>query len=92
MPERIAKLRATLQELEAELSTVSGPELDEQTRAQLEETILELRSALAKQPADLESETIAARLTSSAEAFEVSHPTLFAIVSRTADALARMGI
>lgn len=90
MPERIEKLRATVTELEAELASLA--ELDEATRALLEEAVSELQSTLAKTPADIEPHSLTERLTESAEAFEQSHPTLYGIVKRTIDALAQMGI
>ncbi|MBC8353556.1 MAG: DUF4404 family protein [Planctomycetes bacterium] len=90
MPERIEKLRATVTELEAELASLS--ELDEQTRTLLEEAVSELQATLSKQPAEIEHHSLTERLTESAEAFRLSHPTLFGIVKRTIDALAQMGI
>ncbi|MDA1054338.1 MAG: DUF4404 family protein [Planctomycetota bacterium] len=90
MPERIEKLRAMVTELEAELAALT--ELDDATRALLEETVSELQATLSKQPAEIEHQSLTERLTESAEAFESSHPTLFGIVKRTIDALAQMGI
>ena len=90
MPERIEKLRTTVTELEAELASLS--ELDDPTRALLEEAVSELQATLTKQPAEIEPQSLTERLTEAAEAFESSHPTLFAVVKRTIDALAQMGI
>ena len=90
MPERIEKLRATVTELEAELASLA--ELDDATRALLEEAVSELQAALSKSAADIEPQSLTERLTESAEAFELSHPTLYGIVKRTIDALAQMGI
>lgn len=90
MPERIEKLRATVNELEAELAALT--ELDDPTRALLEEALSELQATLSKQPAEIESQSLTERLQESAKAFESSHPNLFGIVSRTIDALAQMGI
>ncbi|HRX78095.1 MAG TPA: DUF4404 family protein [Pirellulaceae bacterium] len=90
MPERIEKLRATVTELEAELASLA--ELDEPTRALLEEAVSELQATLAKQPAEIEHQSLTERLSESAEAFESSHPTLYGLVKRTIDALAQMGI
>ena len=90
MPERIEKLRTTVTELEAELASLT--ELDDSTRALLEEAVSELQATLSKPPAEIEPQSLTERLQESAKAFESSHPTLFGIVSRTIDALAQMGI
>ncbi len=90
MPERIEKLRETVTELEAELASLS--ELDEQTRALLEEAVTELQATLTKKPEDIEHHSLTEQLQEAAEAFQTSHPTLFGIVKRTVDALAQMGI
>lgn len=90
--EHTDKLRATLHELETEMASLAGPELDPETRALLEETVSALQAKLAKQPVAVEPQSLADRLTASAAALEVSHPTLFGVVSRTADALSRIGI
>jgi len=90
MPERIEKLRATVTELEAELASLT--ELDDPTRALLEEAVSELQATLSKPAAEIEPQSLTERLTESAEAFEKSHPTLYGIVKRTIDALAQMGI
>lgn len=92
MPTRIERIRATLHDLETELTSLSGPELDGETRAMLERTIGELQSALATQPPAIEPHSLAERLMESAESLRVSHPTLFEIVNRAADALSRIGI
>ena len=92
MPERIEKLRTTVTELEAELASLT--ELDDSTRALLEEAVSELQATLSKrpEPAEIEHQSLTERLRESTKAFESSHPTLFGIVSRTIDALAQMGI
>lgn len=90
MPERIEKLRATVTELEKELASLS--ELDAPTRVLLEEAVSELQTTLAKQPTEIEPQSLTDQLTEAAKAFESSHPTLFGIVHRTIDALAQMGI
>lgn len=90
MPERIEKLRATVSELEAELASLS--ELDDPTRALLEEAVTELQATLSKKPDEIEHHSLVEQLSESAEAFRSSHPTLFGIVKRTIDALAQMGI
>lgn len=90
MPERINKLRQTVAELEAELDELS--ELDDDTRAMLEEAVSEIQEALHQQPEDIPHQTLSQRLRDATEGFEASHPTLFGIVNRTVDALAQMGI
>jgi hypothetical protein len=92
MPQRIEKLKATLRELEAEMASVPAPELDAEARALLERTVTELQAALETQPEELEPQSLADRLTESAESFRISHPTLFSVLNRTADALSRIGI
>lgn len=90
MPERINKLRTTVNELEAELAGLS--EVNEETRAVLEEAVKEIQDALHKQPEEIAHQTLSDRLRDATEGFEASHPTLFGIVSRTIDALGQMGI
>jgi polyhydroxyalkanoate synthesis regulator phasin len=90
MPERINKLRATVTELEAELAGLS--EVDDETRAVLEEAVREIQDALHEQPETLEHQTLSDRLRDAAKDFEASHPTLYGVVTRTIDALAQMGI
>lgn len=91
MPQRIAKLQATLKELQAELASLET--VDEATRAVLEDAVDEIETALGKDPhAELRETSLIAKLRDSAEQFEASHPTLFGIVSRTIDALGQMGI
>ncbi len=91
MPQRIAKLQATIKELQAELASLET--VDQQTRAVLEDAVDEIEAALHKeQHADLGESSLITKLRDSAEQFEASHPTLFGIVSRTIDALGQMGI
>lgn len=91
MPQRIAKLQATIDELQAELASLET--VDDETRAVLEEAVEEIHAALGKEAhADLEESSLITRLREAAEQFEASHPTLFGIVSRTIDALGQMGI
>ncbi len=91
MPQRIAKLQATIDELQAELASLQT--VDDETRAVLEEAVEEIHAALGKEAhADLGESSLITRLRDAAEQFEASHPTLFGIVSRTIDALGQMGI
>jgi chromosome segregation ATPase len=91
MPERIAKLKATVKELEAELASLET--IDPETRAALEEAALEIQAALRGENAlQMETHHFADRLHEAATRFESSHPTLFGVVSRTIDAIGQMGI
>jgi len=91
MPQRIAKLQATIQELQAELASLDT--VDDATRNALEDAVNEIEAALRKaEHAELSESSLITRLRDSAEQFEASHPTLFGIVSRTIDALGQMGI
>lgn len=91
MPDRLEKLKAMLADLETELDSLGS--MDTETRQVLEEAVSEIQAALeAKDPTEIEHETLADRLRNAAEEFESSHPTLFGVVSRTIDALGQMGI
>ena len=91
MPQRIAKLQETIEELQAELASLET--VDDETRAVLEDAVAEIQAALHKEEhAELGESTLITKLRDSAEQFEASHPTLFGIVSRTIDALGQMGI
>ncbi len=91
MPERIAKLKATIAELEAELEALES--VDQETRAVLEEALRDINAALRKQAHDeLGDHSLSGRLRHAAESLESSHPTLFGIVSRIIDGLGQMGI
>ena len=90
MPERIHRLRTTVTELESELAGLD--EVDDETRAVLEEAVQEIQEALHKQPEEIEHQTLSDRLRDAAEGFEASHPTLYGIVHRTIDCLGQMGI
>ena len=90
MPERIEKLRATIEELESELASLS--EIDDETREVLKEAVSEIQTALKQTPSEIEHQSLADHLKDAAEDFESSHPTLFGIVRRTIDALGQMGI
>ena len=85
------KLKATLQDLEAELNSLTT--VDDEARQLLEEAIADIHSAIhPEDPAQLEPDTLSARLTAIAEDFESSHPTLFGIVGRIINVLGQMGI
>ncbi len=85
------KLKATLQDLEAELNSLTT--VDDEARQLLEEAIADIHAAIhPEDPAELEPETLSARLAAVAEDFESSHPALFGMVGRIINALGRMGI
>jgi signal transduction histidine kinase len=85
------KLKAILQDLEAELTSLTN--VDDEVREHLEEAIAEIQSAIQREdPSQLEPHTLSARLTAAAERFESSHPTLFGIVGRIVNVLGQMGI
>ena len=97
MPHRIENLRATLQELEAELANVG--ELDDESRQLLETAAAEIQEALHKdQPEEAvnsatdASSTWTDKLYDVASDFEQSHPTLSRLVGNVASALAQLGI
>lgn len=91
MPERLDRLRATLDELDRELEALDT--LDDATRARLEETKRDIQAALEKQqPEEVEHESFIERLNDAAQEFETSHPRLTAAVGRIVDALAQLGI
>jgi signal transduction histidine kinase len=85
------KLRATLAELERELHAVSS--MDDESRASLEQSIAEIRTALHEdEPSSVESEPLIDRLKETVERFEGTHPTLTLAVSRLIDVLGEMGV
>jgi len=96
MDDRLAKLRATLNQLEAELSALGT--LDDATREQLADAAEEIarslrRGELLKQPKRTtkragEQESLQDRLVD----FEASHPQLAGVVTRLLDGLAQLGI
>jgi chromosome segregation ATPase len=91
MPERLERLRTTVEELEGELRNLDS--IDDETRSVLYEAIDEIQSALARRDAaKLESNSLGERLHRSVESFEESHPTLAGIVMRVADLLGQIGI
>lgn len=91
MPERLAKLREMLQELEEELQ--SPDPMDAETRQLLEEAVSEIQAVLQQNdPSQLEPHSLGERLRESIQDFEVSHPTIAGVVSRIVDVLGQMGI
>lgn len=92
MAERTERLRHTLQELEAELSSLDS--LDDETRQVLETALEDISVALRKTGSTDPDhhDSVVHRLQEAAEGFETSHPTLFGVVQRMIDALGQMGI
>ena len=91
MPERLEKLRATVEELEEELQTLDS--VDEETRGILNEAMAEIQEALHRNDPDhLEPESLSLRLQHAGQDFSSTHPTLGGIVSRMIDALGQWGI
>jgi DNA repair exonuclease SbcCD ATPase subunit len=85
------KLRATLRELEAELTQLQT--LDEATRQELITAAAEISAALARGEGRSRAAQDAGRsLQDRLLAFEASHPQLSAVISRVLDGLAQLGI
>jgi len=91
MNERLEQLRATVRELEHELSEVDS--LDPATRQVLSQAAHEIQQALgASAPETLSSPGITQRLRDAAAEFETTHPTLSGVLERVIDALGQIGI
>ena len=90
MDERLAKLRATLTQLEAELRALGT--LDDATREQLADAAEEIAASLRRgKPAVKRAggeDSLQDRLLD----FEASHPQLAGVVTRLLDGLAQLGI
>jgi len=92
MPDRIEKLRKRLSELEAELAALPASEIDDETRVLIEGTVSDIEAAVRREPAQIEPESLVERLERAAQGFESSHPALFELVSRAAEALSKIGL
>ena len=91
MSDKLDKLRATLKELEEELSSVEA--FDAETAEMLQEVVREIQVALHSQdPASLRHSSLTDRLGDVTEQFEITHPTLTGILTRIIDGLGQMGI
>ena len=93
MDDRLAKLRATLNQLEAELSALGT--LDDATREQLADAAEEIARSLRRGGSPMvainragKQGTLQDRLVD----FEASHPQLAGVVTRLLDGLAQLGI
>ena len=89
-----SELRATLEQLKEQLK--GARTIDPQMAARLRETITEIEERLSgaapAAPSDADDDSVGQRLTSAAQSFEATHPTLAGTVSSVIEALARMGI
>lgn len=91
MPERIERLKARIEELEQELAAL--PEVDAQTRSLLEQAVHDIQAVIDQHPEqESRRRSVLQRLHEAAEQLETSHPTLFGVVTRVADALGQIGI
>jgi chromosome segregation ATPase len=90
MPDRLEKLRATLNELEAELREIDS--LDDDTRKELAEAALEITNVLTRGRPGEQTGEVAGSLRERLEEFEASHPQLALIVGRLIDGLGQLGI
>lgn len=91
MPDRIEKLKAIVQELEAELKSLDS--VDAQSQQLLEGALADLHTALGeKDTASLQSSSLVERLHSAEAEFQVSHPTVSGLVLRMINALGQLGI
>lgn len=96
MSEATEKLRATLDDLHAQLASMN--EVEPAAQALLKSAVSDLRQKLDEQGAPAssaefgESASIVDRLHEAARHFEESHPTLTGAIGSVIDALGRMGI
>ena len=90
MTEQIDKLKSTVAELEDELRVIDR--VDGETRAVLEQAVLDILAALQAAPGERAPQSLLDHLQSAAHEFEESHPTVTGILSRLIDGLGRMGI
>lgn len=92
MPQRLEKLRDTLQELEDELREIET--LDGPTRALLEEAAREIEVALHHHDPEYiaRHQSLGEDLQTAVVRFSSSHPHLATILGRLADAMAQLGI
>ncbi len=90
--ESAKRLRATIEELEAELGRVD--ELDPETRELLAGTVDQLQETLQKKRAgeETDDETLLATLEGMEREFELQHPTLAGVILRMVEALRQLGI
>lgn len=82
------QLEETLDQLRGQLAGVE--ELDAQERERLQAAVNEIQQSLDR--AEVNSQTLAERLSEATAQFQESHPSLTSSVGRVADMLAQMGI
>jgi hypothetical protein len=91
MSEHIEKIKSAVAELEDELASIG--QVDGETRAVLEQAVLDILAALhTAAPGERAPQSLLDRLQSAAQEFEESHPTVTGILSRLVDGLGQMGI
>ena len=90
-PARLEKLRETVAQLENDLGSLE--EVDEQTRALLEQAAADILTTLHKgHESDTETQSLAERLKDSVREFEADHPTFAGVLERLIISLGQMGI
>ena len=96
MPQRIEKLKSTLEELRRELDRTEGLEPEE--RSLLASTVSELQQRLDRaspqevSPQEDEDNSLEERLEELEGRFQVRHPALAGLILRVVDALGQLGI
>ena len=95
MSDQSEKLKATLAQLHAELERIEGA--GPQERELLHGALADIQTALESssgghQTTPAEQASIRERLTTAAQHFEETHPTLSGLVGSLIDALGRMGV
>ena len=94
MSSRSHRLRETLEELRAELTSEAS--LDPQLRARLEHTVQQIQEAMDRAAPGGEilsaDASLAERVSESARHFEATHPEIASALGRVIDALAALGI
>ena len=91
MNERLARIRATVQELEQELRELDS--LDPTARLMLQGVAREIHAVLGDRDLPPAAHrTLHQRLQDAAHSFESSHPALAGVLERVVDALAQLGI
>jgi hypothetical protein len=90
MPDRYDKLRATLDELDAQLAQLDS--LDESTRAALLDAHAEITATLERGKRSSATKRAESSLQERLVEFEAANPQLAGVVSRLLDGLAQLGI
>lgn len=91
MSDQTDKLKATLDQLHAQLEEVAT-ELDEGLKSRLKEAIGEIETVLDQESEEKPTATLSKRMKEATSQFEQSHPTIAGTLERLADVLAQMGI